>query len=31
MINKDNIYGAQFHPEKSLKFGMQDLENFAKL
>ena len=31
MINKDNIYGAQFHPEKSLKFGMQVLENFAKL
>ena len=31
MIKKDNIYGAQFHPEKSLKFGMQVLENFAKL
>ena len=31
MINKDNIYGAQFHPEKSLKFGMQVLENFVKL
>jgi glutamine amidotransferase len=31
MVNKDNIYGAQFHPEKSLKFGMQVLENFAKL
>ena len=31
MINKDNIYGAQFHPEKSLKFGMQVLDNFAKL
>ena len=31
MINKDNIYGAQFHPEKSLKFGMQVLENFSKL
>jgi glutamine amidotransferase len=31
MINKDNIYGDQFHPEKSLKFGMQVLENFAKL
>ena len=29
MIKKDNIYGAQFHPEKSLKFGMQVLENFA--
>lgn len=31
MVNKENIYGAQFHPEKSLKFGMRLLENFAKL
>ena len=31
MINKENIYGAQFHPEKSLKFGMKLFENFAKL
>ncbi len=31
MVNKDNIYGAQFHPEKSLKFGMKVLENFSKL
>ncbi len=31
MVNKENIYGAQFHPEKSLKFGMRILENFAKL
>jgi glutamine amidotransferase len=31
MVNKNNIYGAQFHPEKSLKFGMKVLENFAKL
>jgi glutamine amidotransferase len=31
MVNKGNIYGAQFHPEKSLKFGMKLLENFTKL
>ena len=30
-IQHDNIFGAQFHPEKSHKFGMQFLENFAKL
>ena len=31
MVNKENIFGAQFHPEKSLKFGMKILENFSKL
>ncbi len=31
MVNKDNIFGAQFHPETSLKFGMKFLENFSKL
>ena len=30
-IQKDNIYGCQFHPEKSHKFGMQLLKNFASL
>jgi glutamine amidotransferase len=30
-IVKDNIFGAQFHPEKSHKFGMRFFENFAKI
>ncbi|MBI5219578.1 MAG: imidazole glycerol phosphate synthase subunit HisH [Bacteroidia bacterium] len=30
-VNKENIYGVQFHPEKSHKFGMAVLENFAQL
>jgi glutamine amidotransferase len=30
-IAKDNIFGAQFHPEKSHKFGMKFFENFAKI
>jgi glutamine amidotransferase len=28
-VHKNNIYGAQFHPEKSHRFGMQFLRNFA--
>lgn len=31
IIQKENIFGAQFHPEKSHKFGMRLLENFARL
>lgn len=30
-IMNDNLFGTQFHPEKSHKFGMQLLTNFAKL
>lgn len=31
IINDENIFGAQFHPEKSHKFGMQILSNFSKI
>jgi glutamine amidotransferase len=31
IIQSDNIYGAQFHPEKSHKFGMQLFKNFSKI
>lgn len=30
-VQKEKIYGVQFHPEKSHKFGMQLLKNFAEL
>ena len=30
-IRKDNIYGCQFHPEKSGPIGLKIIENFVKL
>ena len=30
-FKKDNLIGMQFHPEKSLRFGMKVFESFAKL
>ena len=30
-VQNDNIYGAQFHPEKSHRFGMQIFKNFSEL
>ena len=31
VINKENIYGVQFHPEKSLTFGIKLIENFINI
>jgi imidazole glycerol-phosphate synthase subunit HisH len=31
VIQKENIYGVQFHPEKSHRFGLQLLKNFVEI
>ncbi len=30
VVQRDNIYGTQFHPEKSHRYGMKILENFVR-
>jgi len=31
VVNKEKVYGVQFHPEKSSKKGLQVLSNFVRM
>ena len=31
IINRDNVYGVQFHPEKSREAGLQVIKNFSEI
>ncbi|MFH1191072.1 MAG: imidazole glycerol phosphate synthase subunit HisH [Candidatus Omnitrophota bacterium] len=31
VLNKDNVYGVQFHPEKSQTIGLKIIKNFVEL
>ena len=31
VVNKNNIWGTQFHPEKSSKAGLKIMENFLNI
>lgn len=31
IVRRENVWGTQFHPEKSHRFGMKLLENFARI